>query len=103
MTVEKSSFENDELIISVEGRVDATNANEFSGAVTTIRKDNPGGTVILDLDGLAYISSAGLRVIVALLKSEKEHEPRIINLDPILLPVFKNTGMTSVMNVGVKE
>ena len=103
MTVEKSGFENDELIISIEGRIDANNATEFSGAVTTIRKENPGGTVILDLNGLTYISSAGLRVIVSLLKSEKEHKPEIINLDPLLFPVFKNTGLASVMNVGVKE
>ena len=51
------------LIVSAKGRIDGTNANEVQGVLSSAIE--PGvKLMLLDLGGLTYISSAGLRVIM---------------------------------------
>ncbi len=58
---------NGSLVIVTKGRVDGSNAPEFQEALKEALK---GGerTVVLDFEHLAYISSAGLRVILMFAK-----------------------------------
>ena len=69
--------DNGTLIAKAEGRVDGSNAREFEEALdSAITQHEDGQAVIVDFEGLSYISSAGLRVILltarTLRKSEKE-------------------------------
>lgn len=60
LTTERSG---DNLIISAKGRIDGTNATEVQGVLSNAFE--PGiKLMLLDLGGLTYISSAGLRVIM---------------------------------------
>ena len=85
------------LYIALEGRVDATNAAEAEAKILAARNENPGKHTVIDADGLEYISSAGLRVI---LKVRKE-EPKlaIINVSPEVYDVFDMTGFTDMVTV----
>ena len=65
-----SRFENDVLTLFPEGNIDTTNAEEFGKEVEEIRSQYPKGQLVLDLDNLKYISSAGLRQILKLKKKE---------------------------------
>lgn len=58
------------LIISVTGRIDGVNAQEFYNNLNKEidGSDNP---VVLDLENLSYISSAGLRSILLIAKTLK--------------------------------
>ena len=56
----------DILYISIEGRIDASNAATAEEKVFSIKKENPGKHTVVDADKLEYISSAGLRVILRL-------------------------------------
>jgi len=59
----KIEQENGTLITKVEGRIDGANAREFEDAVKSAIGESS-HAVIMDLEDLAYISSAGLRVIL---------------------------------------
>ena len=53
----------DTLIAKTDGRVDGANAREFQTALDAAIDDNE-CAVVLDMERLSYISSAGLRVIL---------------------------------------
>ena len=57
----------DILYITLDGRIDASNATDVENAIVEIRNANPEMHTVLDADNLEYISSAGLRVMLRLL------------------------------------
>jgi uncharacterized protein (TIGR02172 family) len=87
----------DILYIAIEGRVDATNAAEAENLIFSIKNANPGKHTVVDADGLAYISSAGLRVILRLRKEEPKLA--IINVAADVYEVLDMTGFTDMITV----
>ena len=87
----------DILYISVEGRIDASNATEAEEKIFGIKNDNPGKHTVVDADQLEYISSAGLRVILRLRKEEPKLA--IINVASDVYEVFDMTGFTDMVTV----
>ena len=87
----------DILYISLDGRIDASNASEVENSIAEIRKANEGLHTVLDADTLEYISSAGLRIILRLRKEEPKLA--IINVSPDVYGVFEMTGFTEMMTV----
>ena len=87
----------DILYIAIEGRVDTSNAAAVEAQIFGIKGENPGTHTVIDADGLEYISSAGLRVILKL----KKDEPKlaIINVAPEVYEVFDMTGFTDMITV----
>ena len=85
------------LYIALEGRIDASNAAEAEEKIFSIKNDNSGKHTVLDADGLEYISSAGLRVILRLRKEEPKLA--IINVAPDVYEVFDMTGFTDMVTV----
>ena len=53
------------------------------------------------MDGLYYISSAGLRVLLALAKEETDCI-QIRNLEPDLYEILEDAGFTGIMDVTEK-
>ena len=70
MNVE-SRREGTNLVLMADGRVDGTNATEFQDAMKSEIVDSD-RAVILDLENLTYISSAGLRVVLLIAKDLAE-------------------------------
>ena len=89
------------LILSIAGRVDASNFEDFSEDIHRERSEHPGGALIRDMGGLYYISSAGLRVILALVKEESQRI-QVRNLEPDLYEIFEDTGYVDIMDVTAK-
>ncbi|WP_369930688.1 STAS domain-containing protein [Xanthomonas sp. NCPPB 2632] len=67
----------------LEGRLDAASFGEFDDALRDITPmvDN-GGTLIVDLSALDYISSAGLRSLAQLRKQMHDRAGRVLLLNP---------------------
>lgn len=97
MTIKKS-VNNDEVIIEVEGRVDTNTAKEFETAV----KEIPAGTkkLTIDMTGLAYISSAGLRVLlIANQLMDEDGEVCALNPNNEIREILSITGFDDFLNI----
>lgn len=55
-------------VVSASGKMDAANCGELESALDMVIAEG-GTTIILNLDGLIYISSAGLRVLLKTAKN----------------------------------
>ena len=92
-----SKFENNELTIFLEGNVDTSNAEQVGKDIDSIRAQYPDGGLVLDLENLKYISSAGLRQILRLKKKEKDY--KIINCSSEIYDIFDMTGFAEMMDI----
>jgi anti-anti-sigma factor len=87
-------------LVSLEGRVDTTNANEFENAMLKVISD--GHTkIILDCSGLDYISSSGLRVFLIVQKklTAAKGQFRLFGLQPGIVEIFDISGFTSIFSI----
>lgn len=88
------------LLISVVGRVDGTNAQEFhKGLDEEISgSDNP---VVLDLEKLSYISSAGLRSILLIAKTLQGRNTgfMLCSLPGPIKEIFEIAGFDKIIDV----
>lgn len=87
----------DSLTILISGRVDTGNANQVEQDIALLHAQNPEGKLILDFESLEYISSAGLRVIIRLLK--RKQLALIVNASPGVYEVLEMTGLTELVEV----
>lgn len=85
------------LTIGLHGRVDASNAPEVESGISAARAAAPGMTIMIDAEKLEYISSAGLRVLLRLRKSEPDLT--VINVSPEVYEVLDMTGFTEMLTV----
>ena len=88
--------DNNELTVFLKGRIDSTNAADTE---KTILEGLTGfsGQLTLDVSDLEYISSAGLRVILRLKKSNPT--TKIINASSEVYEIFDMTGFTEMMDI----
>ena len=90
--------EADVLTLRIEGRLDTITAPQLENEIKTgLSSVN---SLVLDLEKLDYISSAGLRV---LLQAEKIMSRlggmRILNVNEAVMEVFEITGFSSILTI----
>jgi anti-anti-sigma factor len=80
----------------LRGRLDATSVAEVRDKLLALE-----GNLVLDLGALTYISSAGLGLLLMLLKKLKKsgHTMRLVNIQPAVRNVFVLTGFDSVFGI----
>lgn len=67
----------------LEGRLDAATYVEFDEAMRDVTPlVDSGGTLVIDLSALEYISSAGLRSLALLRKQRRDRDGRTLLLNP---------------------
>lgn len=86
------------LTIFPEGRITAENAAAFEGQLMTAAAAAGENTLMLDFSDLAYISSAGLRVLLKLRKACTTPVP-IVNCSPEVYDILEMTGFTELFDV----
>lgn len=88
------------LIISITGRIDGMNAQEFHQSMDKeiSGSENP---VVLDLEKLSYISSAGLRSILLIAKTlqVKRTKFMLCSLPGPIKEIFEIAGFDKIINV----
>ena len=92
------------LIAAANGRVDSSNAAVFQDELTAAT-DGDEHSVILDLGGLSYISSAGLRVILLVAKSLQTQGGRLAVCAPSepIREIFEISGFSQIIPVHSSE
>ncbi|MEW6669162.1 MAG: STAS domain-containing protein [Thermodesulfobacteriota bacterium] len=92
--------EKDALVISVKGRLDAVTSPVLEKDLTELMA---GGEkfLVVDLGDLDYISSAGLRTILASTKKLKEKQGKLLlaSLKSVVKEVFEISGFSSIIPI----
>ncbi len=86
------------LTLAVSGRLDTTTAPALEEEV----KNSLGGVteLTLDFEKLEYVSSAGLRVILAAQKTmNKQGSMKVINVCSDIMEVFEITGFNDILTI----
>ena len=97
MTIEKNMSGN-ELVLKINGRLDTTTApgfdRELKESLTNVEK------LVLNFEGLEYLSSAGLRVLLAAQKAmNKQGEMIIKNVNETINEIFEVTGFIDILTI----
>lgn len=94
------AISNQNVIITLKGRLDTMTAPQLDDEVKGIDFDEV-ETVTLNLKDLEYISSSGLRVILALYKSLKSKggNLKIVNVSNTIMELFSMTGMADYLDI----
>lgn len=86
----------DEIGILLTGRLDTTTAPALE---KTLRDDvGEAARLVLDLKGLEYISSAGLRVLLAARKKMRG-AMKLTNVGETVMDVFEITGFVDILTI----
>jgi anti-sigma B factor antagonist len=97
MTIEKN-LNGTELTVVISGRLDTTTAPQLEASL----KESFGGVtkLMLDFSTLEYLSSAGLRVLLAAQKvMNKQGEMIIKNVNETINEIFEVTGFIDILTI----
>ncbi len=90
--------DNGSTIMKISGRLDTTTAPELEKAI-----NDEGETLknlVLDFEGVNYISSAGLRVLLtAQKKMNIQGNMELINVCEEVMDIFEMTGFADVLEI----
>ena len=98
MTIQKST-DGSAMTVALRGRLDTVTAPELEAALA----DSLTGIsqLVFDLSGLEYISSAGLRVLLAAHKAVGSQGGQMVvrGAGELVMEVFEVTGFTGILNI----
>lgn len=85
----------DKIRVSIDGYMDSTNYESVMAEFDNVRTDKP---LHLDLENLEYMSSAGIRVLIALAKTYDE-DFCVENVGPVVMEILESAGVTNIIPV----
>ena len=86
------------IYVTLDGRLDTTNAPKFEELLSENYADAQ--SLIINCEKLAYVSSAGLRVILKAQKlMNKQGSMKIVNVNDTIMEVFDITGFADVLTI----
>ena len=86
------------LTLALEGRLDTTTSPQLEAEV----KNSAEGvkSLIFDISGLEYISSAGLRVLLSAQKMmNKQGDMTVTGANEAIMEIFDVTGFVDLLNI----
>ena len=96
----KTRKEKNATVVSIKGRMDSISSPEFEKEVSELMAEGQ-INLIVDFGELDYISSAGLRSILAAAKKLENKEGKLLlsALKDMVKEVFEITGFTAIIPV----
>ena len=86
------------LTVAIEGRLDTASSPQLEGELRTAV--NGVTELTFDLEKLDYISSAGLRVLLATQKvMNRQGEMKVVNVKPEIMEIFDVTGFVDILTI----
>ncbi len=97
MTIQKTQNEK-ALTIALEGRLDTLTAPELEAVLNDALADAE--ELTFDFEKLDYISSAGLRVLLAAQKTmNRQGTIKVIHTNEMIREIFEVTGFSDILTV----
>ncbi|MBR5052098.1 MAG: STAS domain-containing protein [Bacteroidaceae bacterium] len=90
----------DKYLVTLEGELDTAAAAEVEKTLQPLYTTN-GKDVVIDCEGLEYIASSGLRILISILKGAKAGGSKVVlkNMNEDIKSVFKLTGFINIFEV----
>lgn len=87
-----------QLTVAIEGRIDTTTAPQLEAE---LKASLEGITdLCFDLSKLDYISSAGLRVLLAAQKlMNRQGSMKLVNVNETVMDIFEVTGFSGILTI----
>ena len=97
-TTEKN--ENGVLIVSLNGRLDATTSSGLTNELSQLIASGE-HKILINFEKLEYISSAGLRVLITTVKLLKAKQGKLIlsNMSSGIFEVLRVSGFSKILNI----
>ena len=92
----KYEITNGKITIYLEGRIDSQNAQTVEVMFNEVLESKAFSVVSLNCKGLEYISSAGLRIVLKLMK---KYNVEIVDTSIEIYEIFEMTGFTQLVKV----
>ena len=91
-------IEGNSATFTLSGRLDTITSPALENALKDVLPDLE--ELVLDFEGLDYISSAGLRVLLSAQKiMSKQGGMRIIHVNDTVMEIFTVTGFTDILTI----
>ena len=88
-------------VVAVSGRIDSSTAPDLDEVLRSI-VDAGRFRICMDLENLEYISSAGIKVLISILRTCKRWnrgDLRLANMPPRIVEVFDLAGLTPLFKI----
>ncbi len=91
---------NDIAILEIQGRLDSTSSKVLEDKVTELLAQNR-KKMLMDFNGVDYINSTGLRVLLLTLQQLKKREGRLVlcSIKDYMKEVFDISGYTEIFPI----
>jgi anti-sigma B factor antagonist len=96
--------ESDTKIIMLQGKLDTNSTPDVESEINSLL-DSGTNKLLINFEKLSYISSTGLRLLLATAKrlQSSEGDLRVCSLNEMATEVFELSGFTSIINVFASE
>ena len=90
----------DKYLVTLEGELDTAAAADVEKTLQPLYTTS-GKDVIIDCEGLEYIASSGLRILISILKGAKAGGSKVVlkNMNEDIKSVFKLTGFINIFEI----
>ena len=89
---------NGKAVFALEGILDTNTSVELDAALSPVLDTI--NELVFDLSALEYISSAGLRVLLATHKSlSKKGGMKVTNVNEMIMEIFEVTGFSDILTI----
>lgn len=93
----QTKTENGKVTLELEGRLDTNTSPQLEDELAAVL-DSTVELLVIDFTNLVYISSAGLRVLLAAQKKmNRQGEMIIRNVNDVIMEIFEVTGFVDIL------
>ncbi|MBF0278210.1 MAG: STAS domain-containing protein [SAR324 cluster bacterium] len=92
-------------IISLEGDLASKNMNEIEHYITPLLKDENGGGIIINFDGITFIDSSGVGLVLSMFKTLQARDSRLAlcQLGEDNMEIFEMTRLNDILSIYTTE
>ena len=94
----QKNIEGEKAVLTLSGRIDSNTARDLEREVKAVLDGVTDFT--LDMEKIEYISSAGLRVLLAAQKQmNKQGKMTILHVNETVMEIFEITGFSDILTI----
>ena len=94
----KMNSASETLTLEIKGRIDTKSAPQLEEIIGSSLDGVR--LLVMDFEGVEYVSSAGLRVLLIAQKAmNRQGDMKVRNVDPDIMEIFEVTGFSDILTI----